>query len=135
MLAKHPAIEPEQKFQLMTSPDHIALNKGEPALKQTLNDDDREDADRRKPQQISQQWLQKPLDPKDLLIAPMAAALDFGWLGPATAGALAHGVVDDGLADRRRPRLLGTLLSVVGAAARRGGVRLAAAASSRPMSS
>jgi polar amino acid transport system substrate-binding protein len=66
VLSRHPAIEPEQKFQLMSSPDHIALNKGEPAFKQWLDDmvgkmkaDGRLD-------KISQQWLGKPLDPKDL---------------------------------------------------------------------
>ena len=31
VLARHPAIEPEQKLQLLSSPDHIALNKNEPA--------------------------------------------------------------------------------------------------------
>jgi polar amino acid transport system substrate-binding protein len=67
VLSKHPAIEPEQKFQLMSSPDHIALNKGEPAFKQMLNDvvaKMRADGSLDK---ISQQWLGKPLDPKDLM--------------------------------------------------------------------
>ncbi len=66
VLARHPAIKPEQKFQLMSSPDHIALNKGEPALKAALDDaiatmlkDGRLNA-------ISVKWLGKPLDPKDL---------------------------------------------------------------------
>jgi polar amino acid transport system substrate-binding protein len=66
VLARHPSIEPEQKFQLMSSPDHIALNKNEPALKQALNDAIarmRADGSLNK---ISIQWLQKPLDPKDL---------------------------------------------------------------------
>jgi polar amino acid transport system substrate-binding protein len=67
VLSKHPAIEPEQKFQLMSSPDHLALNKGEPAFKQTLNDligKLRADGSLNK---ISEQWLGKPLDPKDLM--------------------------------------------------------------------
>jgi polar amino acid transport system substrate-binding protein len=66
VLARHPSIEPEQKFQLMSSPDHIALNKNEPALKQALDDAIarmRADGSLNK---ISLQWLQKPLDPKDL---------------------------------------------------------------------
>jgi len=65
VLAKHPAIEPEQKFQLMNSPDHIALNKGQPRLQAKLNElvaqmkkDGSLDA-------ISQKWLIQPL-PKDL---------------------------------------------------------------------
>jgi polar amino acid transport system substrate-binding protein len=65
ILAKHPAIEPEQKFQLMNSPDHMALNKGQPAFQQKLNTiiatakkDGTLDA-------ISRKWLFLPL-PKDL---------------------------------------------------------------------
>jgi polar amino acid transport system substrate-binding protein len=67
VLSKHPAIEPEQKFQLMSSPDHIALNKGEPAFKRMLNEmiaKMRADGGLDK---ISQQWLGKPLDPEDLM--------------------------------------------------------------------
>ncbi len=67
VLAKHPAIEPEQKFQLMSSPDHIALNKGEPALKQMVNDTVAKMRADGRLDKISQQWLQKPLDPKDLM--------------------------------------------------------------------
>ena len=66
VLARHPSIEPEQKFSLMSSPDHIALNKGEPAFKTALDDaiaKMRADGSLNK---ISVQWLQKPLDPKDL---------------------------------------------------------------------
>jgi polar amino acid transport system substrate-binding protein len=67
VLAKHPAIEPEQKFQLLSSPDHIALNKGEPALKQAINDTVAKMRVDGRLDKISQQWLQKPLDPKDLM--------------------------------------------------------------------
>jgi polar amino acid transport system substrate-binding protein len=66
VLARHPAIEPEQKFQLLSSPDHIALNKAEPALKQALDTaiaGMKADGSLNK---ISIRWLQKPLDPKDL---------------------------------------------------------------------
>lgn len=66
VLARHPAIEPEQKFQLMSSPDHIALNKNEPALKRSLDDAIAKMIADGSLNQISIQWLQKPLDPKDL---------------------------------------------------------------------
>ncbi len=66
VLARHPAVEPEQKFQLLSSPDHIALNKNEPALKQTLNDAIAKMKTDGTLNRISIQWLQKPLDPKDL---------------------------------------------------------------------
>ena len=66
VLARHPAIEPEQKFQLLSSPDHIALNKNEPALKQTLNDAIAKMKADDTLNKISIHWLQKPLDPKDL---------------------------------------------------------------------
>jgi polar amino acid transport system substrate-binding protein len=67
VLSKHPAIEPEQKFQLLSSPDHIALNKGEPAFKQMLNDVVAKMKSDGRLDKISQQWLGKPLDPKDLM--------------------------------------------------------------------
>ncbi len=66
VLARHPAIEPEQKFQLLSSPDHIALNKNEPALKQALNEAVAKMKADGSLNKISIQWLQKPLDPKDL---------------------------------------------------------------------
>ncbi len=66
VLAKHADLKPEQKFQLLTSPDHIGLNRDEPRLKKLLDEtiakmlaDGSLDA-------ISKAWLQKPLDPKDL---------------------------------------------------------------------
>lgn len=65
VLAKQPAIEPEQKFQLMNSPDHLAVHKDEAGLKQKLNaivaamkHDGSLDA-------ISKKWLYQPL-PSDL---------------------------------------------------------------------
>ena len=66
VLARHPSIEPEQKFQLMTSPDHIALNKGEPRLKQFLDDSIAKMKADGGLNAISVKWLAKPLDPKDL---------------------------------------------------------------------
>ncbi len=53
-------------LQLLSSPDHIALNKNEPALMQALNDAvSKMEADGSL-NKISLEWLQKPLDPKDL---------------------------------------------------------------------
>jgi len=66
VLTKHPATQPEQKFQLMSSPDHIALNKGEPAFKTFLNETVAKMKADGSLDKISQQWLGKPLDPKDL---------------------------------------------------------------------
>jgi polar amino acid transport system substrate-binding protein len=67
VLAKQTELKPEQKFQLMTSPDHIGLNKNEPRLKETLDGViDKLLADG-KLNEISTKWLQKPLDPKDLV--------------------------------------------------------------------
>ena len=65
ILAKHPAIEPEQKFQLMNSPDHIGLNQNEPRLKQKLNDAIAQMKKDGSLNAISQKWLYLPL-PKDL---------------------------------------------------------------------
>ena len=66
VLAKQTEMQPEQKFQLMTSPDHIALNKGEPELKAVLEDAVAKMLADGKLNEISMQWLGKPLDPKDL---------------------------------------------------------------------
>ncbi|WP_322053015.1 transporter substrate-binding domain-containing protein [Paraburkholderia bannensis] len=38
IIARHPAIDPEQKFSLFSSPDHVGLNKNEPRLMQKVND-------------------------------------------------------------------------------------------------
>lgn len=66
VLAKQTELKPEQKFQLMTSPDHIGLNKNEPRLKQALEDVIDRLLAEGKLNEISTKWLQKPLDPKDL---------------------------------------------------------------------
>jgi polar amino acid transport system substrate-binding protein len=67
VLAKHTDIQPEQKFQLLSSPDHLAINKGEPALLKAL--DDAIDVMRKSGEldNVSAKWLGKPLDPKDLV--------------------------------------------------------------------
>jgi polar amino acid transport system substrate-binding protein len=66
VLARHPAIAPEEKFELMTSPDHIALNKNEPALQQALDTAIGKMKADGSLDKISEKWLQKPLNPKDL---------------------------------------------------------------------
>ena len=67
VLAKHTDLAPEQKFQLLSSPDHLAINKDEPALMKAIDDavaTMRQDGSLDK---ISEKWLGKPLDPKDLV--------------------------------------------------------------------
>ncbi|MFI4996236.1 MAG: transporter substrate-binding domain-containing protein [Hyphomicrobiales bacterium] len=66
VLARQTALQPEQKFQLLTSPDHIALNKNEPRLKQLLNETVAKMRGDGTLNKISLKWLNKPLDPKDL---------------------------------------------------------------------
>ena len=66
VLAKQEGLKPEQKFQLMTSPSHIGLNKNEDRLKTAINDavakmlaDGRLNAS-------SEAWLKTPLNPENL---------------------------------------------------------------------
>jgi polar amino acid transport system substrate-binding protein len=66
VLAKQEGLKPEQKFQLMTSPSHIGLNKNEDRLKAAINDavakmlaDGRLNAS-------SEAWLKTPLNPENL---------------------------------------------------------------------
>jgi polar amino acid transport system substrate-binding protein len=66
VLAKQVDLKPEQKFQLLTSPDHIGLNKGEGRLKQALNASIAKMLADGSLNKISTQWLGKPLDAKDL---------------------------------------------------------------------
>jgi polar amino acid transport system substrate-binding protein len=67
VLAKHTDIAPEQKFQLLSSPDHLAINKGEPALLKALDDAIGTLKSDGTLDQVSTKWLGKPLDPKDLV--------------------------------------------------------------------
>ncbi|HEY1995779.1 transporter substrate-binding domain-containing protein [Paraburkholderia sp.] len=65
ILARHPANDPEQKFALFSSPDHVGLNKNEPRLLQKV---DETIANARKDgtmNAISEKWLRAPL-PADL---------------------------------------------------------------------
>ena len=66
VLARQEALKPEQKFQLLSSPSHIALRKGEEGLKKVVNDnvaamiaDGSLDAS-------SKSWLKAPLNPENL---------------------------------------------------------------------
>jgi len=66
VLARQEELKPEQKFQLLTSPSHIGLNKGEDKLKAAINDavakmlaDGRLNA-------ASEAWLKTPLNPDNL---------------------------------------------------------------------
>jgi polar amino acid transport system substrate-binding protein len=38
IIAKNPPVQPEQKFQLFSSPDHVGLNKNEPRLLKQVDD-------------------------------------------------------------------------------------------------
>ncbi|WP_184050471.1 transporter substrate-binding domain-containing protein [Paraburkholderia sp. MM5384-R2] len=61
IMARHPANDPEQKFSLFSSPDHVGLNKNEPRLKQKV---DEAIANAKKDgtmNAISQKWLRAPL--------------------------------------------------------------------------
>jgi polar amino acid transport system substrate-binding protein len=64
IMAKHPPIDPEPKFDLMSSPDHIGINKNEPAFQKKLNDSIARMRQDGSLNQISEKWLLLPL-PKD----------------------------------------------------------------------
>ena len=65
ILARHPANDPEQKFALFSSPDHVGLNKNEPRLKQKIDDTIARARKDGTMNEISQKWLRAPL-PADL---------------------------------------------------------------------
>lgn len=67
VLAKRTDLAPEQKFQLLSSPDHLALNKGEPALAKALDDAVAALLKDGTLDKLSVKWLGKPLDSKDLV--------------------------------------------------------------------
>jgi polar amino acid transport system substrate-binding protein len=66
VLAKHTDLAPEQKFQLLSSPDHLAINKDEPGLLKVLDDEIDAATKDGTLDKISVKWLGKPLDAKDL---------------------------------------------------------------------
>lgn len=66
VLARQEAIKPEQKFQLLTSPSHIAVNKGETALQEVVDSAIASMLEEGKLDESSQAWLNTPLDPENL---------------------------------------------------------------------
>ncbi|MCY1559848.1 hypothetical protein D9M68_969240 [compost metagenome] len=66
MLARQEALKPEQKFQLLTSPSHIGLNKNEEALKTAVNDAVAKMLADGKLNASSEAWLKTPLNPENL---------------------------------------------------------------------
>ena len=67
VIARKPSIEPEQKFVLLSSPNHMGVNLGETGLKTALNDMITKMLADGSLNKISVQWLQKPIDTKDLV--------------------------------------------------------------------
>jgi polar amino acid transport system substrate-binding protein len=65
ILARHPANDPEQKFALFSSPDHVGLNKNEPHLKQKIDETIAKARKDGTMNAISEKWLRAPL-PADL---------------------------------------------------------------------
>jgi polar amino acid transport system substrate-binding protein len=61
IMARHPVVEPREKFQLLSSPDHIGINKGDPNLKQALNDAIAKMKQDGSLNAIAVKWLRKPL--------------------------------------------------------------------------
>ncbi len=66
VLARQEALQPEQKFQLLTSPSHIGLNKDEEALKTAVNEAVAAVLEDGRLNESSEAWLKTPLDPKNL---------------------------------------------------------------------
>jgi len=66
VLAKQDALKPEQKFQLMTSPSHIAVNKGEGRLKKLIDDTVAKMLADGSLGKSSEAWLKVPLNPDNL---------------------------------------------------------------------
>ena len=66
VLAKQDEMKPEQKFQLLSSPSHIALNKGEDALKTAINDTIAKMVEDGSLNAASQNWLNVELNPENL---------------------------------------------------------------------
>ena len=66
VLAQQVDLKPEQKFQLMTSPSHIGLNKGEDRLKTAINDAIAKMLADGQLNASSEAWLKTPLNPDNL---------------------------------------------------------------------
>jgi len=61
IMARHPVIDPEQKFSLFSSPDHVGLNKNEARLKQKVDEAITQAKKDGSLNKISQKWLLVPL--------------------------------------------------------------------------
>ncbi|MEM5318148.1 transporter substrate-binding domain-containing protein [Paraburkholderia sp. JHI869] len=61
IMARHPANDPEQKFSLFSSPDHVGLNKNEPRLMQKVDDAIAAAKKDGSMNAISLKWLRAPL--------------------------------------------------------------------------
>ena len=66
VLARQEELKPEQKFQLLTSPSHIGLNKNEDRLKTAINDAIAKMQADGKLNASSEAWLKTPLNPENL---------------------------------------------------------------------
>lgn len=66
VLARQEALKPEQKFQLLTSPSHIGLNKKEDGLKKVINDTVAAMLADGRLNTSSEAWLKTPLNPDNL---------------------------------------------------------------------
>ena len=66
VLARQEGLKPEQKFQLLTSPSHIGLNKKEDGLKAAINDAVAKMLADGKLNASSEAWLKTPLNPDNL---------------------------------------------------------------------
>ncbi|WP_321948441.1 transporter substrate-binding domain-containing protein [Paraburkholderia sp. J10-1] len=61
IMARHPANDPEQKFSLFSSPDHVGMNKNEPRLMQKVDEAIATSKKDGTMNAISQKWLRAPL--------------------------------------------------------------------------
>ncbi|MBY2962383.1 transporter substrate-binding domain-containing protein [Rhizobium leguminosarum] len=66
VLARQDELKPEQKFQLLSSPSHIALRKGEEGLKKVVNDSVAAMISDGSLDASSKSWLKAPLNPENL---------------------------------------------------------------------
>ncbi|MGR9506118.1 transporter substrate-binding domain-containing protein [Rhizobium leguminosarum] len=66
VLARQDELKPEQKFQLLSSPSHIALRKGEEGLKKAVNDSVAAMIADGSLDTSSKSWLKAPLNPENL---------------------------------------------------------------------
>jgi polar amino acid transport system substrate-binding protein len=66
VLARQEGLAPEQKFQLLTSPSHIAVRKGEDALRAAVDDAVATMLADGALNAASETWLNTPLDPENL---------------------------------------------------------------------